>query len=117
MDGKAEQIPKIEMREDSWQLKYIFVVVHVHTRLEQRGRTHPPDKRTSSATLDAQSTVTELDRDRDIRRNVPVGTLLAQQPKAREKAIGRRTTASQVKVQLLHIGILYFCIPFIILSP
>ena len=51
-------------------------------------------KRAGSATLDAQSTATELGQDQDMRRNVPMGALLAPQLKAREQALGRRRTAS-----------------------
>ena len=43
-------------------------------------------KKASSDTLDAQSTAEELGRDRDMRRNAPMGTLLA-------KVCGHSTTA------------------------
>ena len=40
--------------------------------------------------MDTQHTATELGRDRDMSRNVPMGAMLAPQPKAREKTFGRR---------------------------
>lgn len=63
--------------------------------METRGR---------SATLDAHSTATELGRDRDMRRVVPIGALLAPKPNSREETLDRqRRTASQKKgVQNLH---------------
>ena len=42
----------------------------------------PFKNRANSATSDAQSTAAELGRDRDMRRNVPMGALLAPQPTA-----------------------------------
>ena len=49
--------------------------------------------RASSAMLDAQSTATELGRDRDKRRYVPMDALPAPQPTAREMTLGHRRTA------------------------
>ena len=63
------------------------------SRLKQRGGTQPLWKN-NSATLDAQGTAKELNWNRDVRRNVPMGALLAPQPKAREKTLSRRRTAS-----------------------
>ena len=57
----------------------------------------------SSAMLDARSTATALGQDRDIRCDVPVGALLAPQPKARGETRGRRRTASQKKQYMFYI--------------
>ena len=70
--------------------------MHVLGLNSEVGR-NPLKKRVSSATLHAQSIAAELGRDQDIRRNVPMGVFLAPQPKAREKKVGRRRTASQKK--------------------
>ena len=61
--------------------------------LSSEAERNPLEKHAVSATLDVQSTTTELGRDRDMRRNLPMGALLAPQPKAQEKKLGRRTTA------------------------
>ena len=60
-------------------------VLHTLAELGQRGGTQPLEKIASSAALDAQSTATELGGNRDMRRDVPIGNLLAPQTKAREK--------------------------------
>ena len=51
----------------------------------------------------------ELGRDTDMRRNVPTGTLLAPQPKARGKILGRRRTACQKKQCTFYIYIYLTC--------
>ena len=66
------------------------------TRLSEVKRS-PLKNRASSATLDAQSTATELCRGPNMRRNVPMGALLAPHPKARERNLGRRRKASLEK--------------------
>ena len=43
-----------------------------------------------------------------MRLNVPMGTLLAPQPKAREKKLGRRRTASQKKQHIIYICIILY---------
>ena len=48
-----------------------------------------------------------LGRDRDMRRNVPMGAMLAPQPKTREKIFGRRKTASQKEKRICYIDISY----------
>ena len=53
--------------------------------------------RASSATLDVQSIATEFGRDRDMRRNVPMGALLTPQPKAREKPSAAREQQARKK--------------------
>ena len=64
---------------------------------------NPLKKRASSATLDAQSTATELSRDYIMRRNVPMGALLAPQPNARAKTLGRRRTANQKQNRIFYV--------------
>ena len=54
----------------------------------QRGGAQPLDKRATSATLNDQSTATELGWDSDMRCDVPTAPLLAPQPKVREKSSG-----------------------------
>ena len=57
-------------------------------------------KKPSSATLDAQSTATELGQTPDMRRDVPMDPLACPAAEsAREKNIGRRRTASQKKIK------------------
>ena len=58
---------------------------------------NPFRERASSATLDAQSTATELGGDRDKRRNVLMGVSLTPQWKAREENLCRRRTANRKK--------------------
>ena len=65
-------------------LKKTCGVFHALLGLSSEAERNPLTKRASSAPLDAQSTATELGRDRDMRRNIPMGALLVPQPKARE---------------------------------
>ena len=69
-------------------------VVYAPLRLSEAER-NPLTQRASSATLAAQSNATELRWDPDMRRNIPMGALLAPQPKAREKNLGRRRTCQK----------------------
>ena len=56
--------------------------------------------------LNAQSTATELGRDPDMRRNVPMVPLLAPQPEEREKNLDRQRTAFQKEIHcIFHAGI------------
>ena len=69
-------------------------VCHTSARLIEAEH-NPLKNLSSSATLNAQSTATELGWDPYMHRNVPTATLLAPQPKEREKKLGRRRTPCQ----------------------
>ena len=86
-----------KMRDGIWPHENIFGFFRAPSRLEREAERNPLTKRASSATLDAQSTATEVEQDPDMRRNVPIGALLSPQPKAREKSLGRLRAASQKK--------------------
>ena len=90
-----------KLREGSELWKTMGIVFHAPARLEQRGWTQPLEKRANVTMLDAQSTATELGRDRDIRRNVPMGAWLAPQPKVQEKPPVRRRITSRKKVHIV----------------
>ena len=66
-------------------------------------RNTAPGKKSSPATLNAQTTAMELDRDPDVHRNVPTTPLLAPQWKVREKKIGHGEHRAKTKVHMLHI--------------
>ena len=65
-------------------------------------RNTAPLKKGSSATLNTHSATTELGRDRDMRRDVPVDALRAPQPKAREKLSAAGEQQARKKMHLLH---------------
>ena len=65
--------------------------------LSSEAKRNPLKERARSATLDVQSTATDLDRDRDMRRDVPMAVLLSPRPRSREQTLGRQRTASQNK--------------------
>ena len=68
------------------------------------GRNTTPWQRASSATLNAQSTATELGWDPDMCRNVRTSPLLPPQPKVLEKNLGRHRTACRKRrvIQIHH---------------
>ena len=59
-------------------------------------------KRASSATSVAQSTATELGRDRHMRRNVPMVALFPPQPTTREKKRQPPENTKPEKKQTIH---------------
>ena len=65
--------------------------VQAASRLSEAER-NPLTKRASSATLDAQSTATELGRDPNMRRNVPMGALLPRSRKREKKSRPSKNT-------------------------
>ena len=67
---------------------------------------NPLTTRASSATLNVQGTATGLDRDSDMRRNVPTAPLLAAQPIVGEKKNAAGEHHARKRVLLLRVDVI-----------
>ena len=103
-DGReSDANTKMQMREGSGLQKKCVGFPMRPLGLNSEAERTPLKKRASSTTLHAQSTAAGLGRDRDMRRNGPMGALLAPQPRARETTFGGQRTASQnKKMHIIH---------------